>query len=79
MAVAKLLTAIVAKEQPGLVLMGKQAIDDDSNQAPQMLAALLGLAAGDLHLQARGRRTARPRSAARSTRGWSSSRSGCRR
>jgi electron transfer flavoprotein beta subunit len=42
LAVAKLLAAIVAKEQPGLVLMGKQAIDDDSNQAPQMLAALLG-------------------------------------
>jgi electron transfer flavoprotein beta subunit len=42
LAVAKLLAAIVAREQPGLVLMGKQAIDDDSNQAPQMLAALLG-------------------------------------
>jgi electron transfer flavoprotein beta subunit len=41
LAVAKLLKAIVAKEEPGLVLMGKQAIDDDSNQAPQMLAALL--------------------------------------
>ena len=39
---AKLLKAIVAEEQPGLVLMGKQAIDDDSNQTPQMLAALLG-------------------------------------
>jgi electron transfer flavoprotein beta subunit len=42
LAVAKLLQAIVAKEAPGLVLMGKQAIDDDSNQTPQMLAALLG-------------------------------------
>ena len=42
LAVAKLLKALVAREQPGLVLMGKQAIDDDSNQAPQMLAALLG-------------------------------------
>ena len=42
LAVAKLLKAIVAKEEPGLVLMGKQAIDDDSNQTPQMLAALLG-------------------------------------
>ena len=41
-AVAKLLKAIVAREEPGLVLMGKQAIDDDSNQTPQMLAALLG-------------------------------------
>jgi electron transfer flavoprotein beta subunit len=42
LAVAKLLEAIVAKEQPGLVLLGKQAIDDDSNQTGQMLAALLG-------------------------------------
>ena len=42
LAVAKLLKAIVDKEEPGLVLMGKQAIDDDSNQTPQMLAALLG-------------------------------------
>ena len=42
LAVAKLLKAIVAKEEPGLVVMGKQAIDDDSNQTPQMLAALLG-------------------------------------
>jgi electron transfer flavoprotein beta subunit len=42
LAVAKLLAALVAQEQPGLVLMGKQAIDDDSNQTPQMLAALLG-------------------------------------
>ena len=42
LAVAKLLKAIVDREQPGLVLMGKQAIDDDSNQTPQMLAALLG-------------------------------------
>ena len=42
LAVAKLLKAIVAKEQPGLVIMGKQAIDDDCNQTGQMLAALLG-------------------------------------
>jgi electron transfer flavoprotein beta subunit len=42
LAVAKLLAAIVAKEQPKLVVMGKQAIDDDANQAGQMLAALLG-------------------------------------
>ena len=41
LAVAKILKAIVAKEQPGLVIMGKQAIDDDSNQTGQMLAALL--------------------------------------
>jgi len=42
LAVAKLLRAIAAKEQPKLVIMGKQAIDDDANQTGQMLAALLG-------------------------------------
>jgi electron transfer flavoprotein beta subunit len=42
LAVAKLLRAIVEREQPGLVILGKQAIDDDSNQTGQMLAALLG-------------------------------------
>jgi electron transfer flavoprotein beta subunit len=42
LAVAKALKAIVAKESPKLVIMGKQAIDDDSNQSGQMLAALLG-------------------------------------
>jgi electron transfer flavoprotein beta subunit len=42
LAVAKILKAIVAEEQPGLVILGKQAIDDDSNQTGQMLAALLG-------------------------------------
>ncbi len=42
LAVAKLLQAIVAKETPGLVILGKQAIDDDCNQTGQMLAALLG-------------------------------------
>jgi electron transfer flavoprotein beta subunit len=42
LAVAKLLKAIVAKENPQLVIMGKQAIDDDANQTGQMLAALLG-------------------------------------
>ena len=41
LAVAKVLKAIVDKEQPGLVIMGKQAIDDDCNQTGQMLAALL--------------------------------------
>ena len=40
--VAKLLKAIVDEEQPGLVILGKQAIDDDSNQTGQMLAALMG-------------------------------------
>ena len=41
-AVAQVLAKIVAKEQPDLVLMGKQAIDDDSNQAAQILAELMG-------------------------------------
>lgn len=44
--VAKTLAAIVAQETPTLVLMGKQAIDDDANQTGQMLAALLGWAQG---------------------------------
>jgi len=43
LAVAKLLAALVAKEQPGLVILGKQAIDDDANQTGQMLAALARL------------------------------------
>ncbi|MFA5122619.1 electron transfer flavoprotein subunit beta/FixA family protein [Zavarzinia sp.] len=42
LAVAKLLKAVVAEEQPGIVIVGKQAIDDDSNQTGQMLSALLG-------------------------------------
>ncbi|MHB1357964.1 MAG: electron transfer flavoprotein subunit beta/FixA family protein [Rhodocyclaceae bacterium] len=42
LAVAKLLKAVCDKEQPGLVILGKQAIDDDANQTGQMLAALLG-------------------------------------
>ena len=42
LAVAKILKAIADEEQPGMVLMGKQAIDDDSNQTGQMLAALWG-------------------------------------
>jgi electron transfer flavoprotein beta subunit len=43
LAVAKLLKALVDREQPGLVILGKQAIDDDCNQTGQMLAALAGL------------------------------------
>jgi len=46
LAVAKILKAIVAQEAPGLVILGKQAIDDDSNQTGQMLAALLGWGQG---------------------------------
>jgi electron transfer flavoprotein beta subunit len=46
LAVAKILKGIVAEEQPGLVILGKQAIDDDANQTGQMLAALTALAQG---------------------------------
>jgi electron transfer flavoprotein beta subunit len=46
LAVAKLIKAVVEKEKPELVILGKQAIDDDCNQTGQMLAALLGWAQG---------------------------------
>jgi electron transfer flavoprotein beta subunit len=46
LAVAKILKGVIDQEQPGLVIMGKQAIDDDANQTGQMLAALLGWAQG---------------------------------
>ena len=46
LAVAKILASIAAEEQPGLVILGKQAIDDDANQTGQMLAALTGWAQG---------------------------------
>ena len=46
LAAAKILKGVAAAEQPGLVIMGKQAIDDDCNQTGQMLAALTGWAQG---------------------------------
>jgi electron transfer flavoprotein beta subunit len=46
LAVAKVLKALVDKEKPDLIILGKQAIDDDSNQTGQMLAALAGLPQG---------------------------------
>jgi len=46
LAAAKILKAIAAQENPGLIITGKQAIDDDANQTGQMLAALLGWAQG---------------------------------
>ena len=46
LAVAKLLAKVAAEEQPGLVILGKQAIDDDSYQTGQMLAALMGWGQG---------------------------------
>ena len=51
LAVAKLLKAVIAAEQPGLVILGKQAIDDDCNQTGQMLAALLGWGQGTFALK----------------------------
>src|SRR6201986_2837007 len=46
LAVAKMLKGVIAAEEPGLVILGKQAIDDDCNQTGQMLAALLGWGQG---------------------------------
>ncbi|WP_420134108.1 electron transfer flavoprotein subunit beta/FixA family protein, partial [Rhodopseudomonas sp.] len=46
LAVAKILKGVAGEEQPGLIILGKQAIDDDSNQTGQMLAALLGWGQG---------------------------------
>jgi len=66
LAIAKILKGIVEAEQPGLVIMGKQAIDDDSNQTGQMLAALLGWPQGTfaskvaLDLKLRGKRALPP-------------------
>src|SRR5687767_2359540 len=48
LAVAKILAKITEAERPGMVILGKQAIDDDCNQTGQMLAALLGWAQGTL-------------------------------
>ena len=55
LAVAKLLAAVIKQEQPGLVILGKQAIDDDSNQTGQMLAALLGWSQGTFAAKEIGR------------------------
>jgi hypothetical protein len=57
LAVAKLLKAVCEKEQPQIVLCGKQAIDDDANQTGQMLAGLMNWPAGDLCLEDCRRRT----------------------
>jgi len=51
LAVAKVLNAVCRQEQPGLVILGKQAIDDDCNQVGQMLAALLGWPQGTFAAQ----------------------------
>jgi electron transfer flavoprotein beta subunit len=63
LAVAKLLTAVAEREKPELIILGKQAIDDDANQTGQMLAALLGWPQGTftskLELDADGARVTR--------------------
>ena len=51
LAVAKILKGVVEAEEPGLVILGKQAIDDDCNQTGQMLAALLGWSQGHWSIQ----------------------------
>jgi electron transfer flavoprotein beta subunit len=73
LAVAKILHKLVQKESPGLVILGKQAIDDDSNQTGQMLAALLGWPQATFasKLKVSGQ-------AAEVTAGWRRSPSGCR-
>ena len=79
LAVAKILKAICDEEKPALVITGKQAIDDDSNQTGQMLAALLGWPQAHLRPQAGAWRDAAPRSSARSTAACRPWRSSCRR
>ena len=51
LAVAKCLKALIEKEEPKLVIVGKQAIDDDSNQTGQMTAALMGWAQADVRIR----------------------------
>ena len=55
LAVAKILKAVADEEKPGLVILGKQAIDDDSNQTGQMLAALLGWSQNENFLLIKGK------------------------
>ena len=79
LAVAKLLKALVDKEQPGLVILGKQAIDDDCNQTGQMLAALLDRCRRAPSPARSKWPTARPASRARSMAAWRPSSCSCRR
>jgi hypothetical protein len=69
LAVAKLLKALVDKEQPGLVILGKQAIDDDCNQTGQMLAALATCRRPPSPARSKWP-MARPRSRAKSMAAW---------
>ena len=74
LAVAKLLKALADKEQPQLVILGKQAIDDDCNQTGQMLAALLGWPQATFASQGGARRRQGHASPAKSTAAWRPSR-----
>ncbi len=58
---AKLLKGVIAAEQPQMVIMGKQAIDDDCNQTGQMLAALLGRPQGTFCFESRAGQRQRER------------------
>lgn len=77
LSVAKLLKGVVEAEEPGLVILGKQAIDDDCNQTGQMLSALLGWSQALSPRRSSWARP-RPRSPARSTAACRPSRSRCR-
>ena len=79
LAVAKLLAAVVKEEAPGLVLCGKQAIDNDMNATGQMLSALLGWSQATFASRSWRSRATAPRSRAKSTAGCRPSRSRCRR
>ena len=77
--VARLVAAVVDKEKPDLVLMGKQAVDGDANQVAQLVAGYLGWpqACFAAHHRARRGRQVAASSAARSTAAWRASRSRC--
>ena len=75
--IAKLLKALVEREQPNLVILGKQAIDDDCNQTGQMLAALLRLGPGHVRVQGGAERGRGRGHASRLTAGSRPWRSGC--
>ena len=77
LAVAKILKAICEAEKPGLVILGKQAIDDDSNQTGQMLAALLGWPQAHVRAHAWSSATAPRKSNAKSTAVCRPSKSNC--
>ena len=75
---ARTLLKLIEKEQPDLVILGKQAIDDDANQTGQMLATLWGRPQATFASQARGRRRQGHASPAKSTPAWKRWKSTCR-